>query len=494
MRKHIVFISLFILTALFVAIRLYNILSLPLFTDEAIYVRWSQIARFDANWRFISLTDGKQPSFVWFTMTMMRFVHDPLLAGRLVSVISGFFSMIGLFFLGKEMFKNKWVGVIASGLYVIFPMALVYDRMALYDSLVGAFTVWALYFEIQLVRKLRLDTALMLGMVIGAGVLTKTSAFFSIYLLPFMLILFQTGSNWIKRFWRLIVLAAISVIFAYIYYSVLRLSPFYHIINEKNGIFVFPIHEWIKHPLEFFWGNLLGQWDWFIKYVTWPMIALMAGSFIIHREFTKEKLLVVIWFALPFVALALFGRVLYPRFILFMILPLLPLAALSMFWLWNMIKNKSILAVVILLFILQSLYLDYYVLINFPKAPIPYSDLEQYANNWPAGGGVKEIIGFLENEASKGKIYAASEGTFGSLPTYAIEIYLGDNKNVDKGGIWPLPEKVPQDLILKAKTMPVYFVFNQTQGLPLGWSLKFIAKYQKGIGDSYMSLYQVEAR
>src|SRR3990167_1466866 len=64
--------------------RLLNILDLPIFTDEAIYVRWSQIAEQDANWRFISLTDGKQPSFVWIAMIVMKFVSDPLLSGRLV--------------------------------------------------------------------------------------------------------------------------------------------------------------------------------------------------------------------------------------------------------------------------------------------------------------------------------------------------------------------------------------------------------------------------
>src|SRR6266571_4238197 len=79
--------------------RFYNILGLPIFTDEAIYVRWAQIAANDASWRFISLTDGKQPMFIWIGMILMKLIHDPLLAGRMVSVIAGFFSMVGLFFL-----------------------------------------------------------------------------------------------------------------------------------------------------------------------------------------------------------------------------------------------------------------------------------------------------------------------------------------------------------------------------------------------------------
>lgn len=68
-----------ILLLLFLGTRLFNILSVPIFTDEAIYTRWSQIARYDSNWRFISLTDGKQPAFVWLNMIVMRLFDDPLL-------------------------------------------------------------------------------------------------------------------------------------------------------------------------------------------------------------------------------------------------------------------------------------------------------------------------------------------------------------------------------------------------------------------------------
>ena len=105
--------------------RLYNIMSLPMFTDEAIYTRWSQIARYDASWRFISLTDGKQPSFVWLDMIIMRFVNDPLLAGRLVSVLVGIASLVGIYFLAREIFKNQRIGYLAAIIYIIFPFSIV---------------------------------------------------------------------------------------------------------------------------------------------------------------------------------------------------------------------------------------------------------------------------------------------------------------------------------------------------------------------------------
>lgn len=492
-RFELLFFSL--LTLVYFFSRLYQIGSLPLFTDEAIYVRWSQIARYDAAWRFISLTDGKQPSFIWMAMIVMRLVSDPLVGVRLVSVVAGFATMIGLFFLGSTVFRSRWIGLISSALYVVFPMSLVYDRMALYDSLVGTFAVWGLFLAILLVRTQRLDVALILGMVTGGAVLTKTSGFFTIYLLPFLLLLFdwkkQNVPHRLARFFGLLLL--LVILLTYGYYSMLRLSPFFHIISEKNTIFVYPFRDWLGHPFRFFGGNINGVWDWFITYVSWPWFLLIVSSFFVQKTKSLEKIVLVLWFLTPFVGLALFGRVLYPRFIFFMILPLLPLIAYSTVYLHSFFRNKVIFAIFLLVILFFPFRTDYFIITNFAKAPIPKSDLGQYINGWPAGGGVREIVSFLEKEAQKQKIYVLTDGTFGSLPTYMVEIYLGDNKNVDKRGIWPLPPEIPQDIAEKALKMPVYVVFNQTQAHEIPtWPITFITKYQKGTADSYMSLYKVD--
>ncbi|RJQ25318.1 hypothetical protein C4577_05955 [Candidatus Parcubacteria bacterium] len=482
-----------IFTVLYFFTRLFNVMALPIFTDEAIYTRWSQIARYDAAWRFISLTDGKQPLFVWINMILMRFISDPLLAGRLVSVGAGFFTMIGMFFLSSEIFKNKKIGIIGSFLYLVFPFSLVYDRMALYDSLVACFAVWSLYLEVLLIRLKRLDIALILGLILGGGFLTKSSAFFFAYLLPFSLVLFDLEKP--KRVERLLKwgsLALLSASLGYFYYSVLRLSPLRYMINEKNSIFIYPFSEWIQHPLRFFHGNLAGLYDWLIAYLGIPIALLIVFSLIISKKFFREKILLLLWFSIPFVALALFGKTLYPRFILFMTMPLLVLAAYSLFVLTEKFKSKKFKALIIILFVALSLRSDYFIITDIARSPVHRADLTQYVNGWPAGGGMKEIVEYLDEKSKKGKIYVASEGTFGSIPTYVMEIYLDENKNIEKRGMWPLPHEIPQDLIEKAKIMPVYFIFNNTQEPPeTTWPIKLVAKYNKGISNSRISLYQV---
>lgn len=479
---------------LYLVTRLYNIMTLPIFTDEAIYTRWSQIARFDPNWRFISLTDGKQPLFVWIDMVFMRFTSDPLLAGRLVSVMAGFLTLIGIFFLARELF-GKRAGFIAAFLYVLYPFGLVYDRMALYDSLVAAGAVWSLFFQVLLIRKKRLDIALILGMIFGASVLTKTSGFLFIYMLPFSLLLLDFRKKLKDQVIRWGILALVSVGFAYAYYSILRLSPFLHIIEEKNSIFVYPFKEWLTHPFTFFVGNFAGQFNWLATYMTGPILALIFLAFFIKMEKLREKILLFSWFIFPFVALALFGRVLYPRFILFMTIPLLILAAYSFDSMIGSIRQKKYKVLLFLAFSLLMIRSSYLVITDFARAPLPIADVEQYVNGWPAGGGSKEVVKYLEEKSKKGKIYVASLGSFGSLPTYVVEIYLGDNKNVDKRGIFPVPAQIPEDLLERAKKMPTYvFVSNQQEFEEQikTWPLKPILNYKKGIGNSYTRLYEVK--
>jgi 4-amino-4-deoxy-L-arabinose transferase-like glycosyltransferase len=219
------------LSLLYFFLRLFNLLHLPIFTDEAIYIRWSQIAKQDAAWRFISLTDGKQPMFVWITMLLLRVIKDPLLAGRMTSVLAGFATMVGIFLLTRQLFKNTAVGLLSSLLYVISPFALVYNRMALYESLVGMFAVWSLYIEVLLVQKLRFDIAFLAGLIIGGGALTKSNAFFNIYFLPATLLLFDYKKSFVlQRLLKWVGLAALVTVLVYLYYSILRLSPLFGVI------------------------------------------------------------------------------------------------------------------------------------------------------------------------------------------------------------------------------------------------------------------------
>ncbi len=498
--------------SLFFFTRFYNILALPIFTDEAIYVRWSQIASNDASWRFISLTDGKQPMYVWIAMILMKFINDPLLAGRTVSVLAGFGSMVGLFFLTSEIFNpsagsgrkgfGAWkLGLLASLLYVLYPFALVYDRMALYDSLVAMFMIWALYFEVLLVRYIRFDLALILGMVIGLGMLTKTNTMFALILLPVLVLLFNfKDKKWKEKLGKLILFSLVAVFMANAMYLILRLSPFYHIIESKNYVFIYPLSEWLTHPFTYFFGNLSALVDWVVKYMTLPFLALVVSSFLIGKKYFREKVLLFAWFIIPLIALAFFGRVMYPRFILFMTIPLLVLGTYALYEVMGFARKVWLKVVIFIVFITMFVINDYFIVTDFAKAAVPKSDKGQFVASWPAGQGVKETVDFLTEKAKTQKIYVGTAGTFGLMP-YALEIYLKDNPNIIVKGFWPISDTLPEEVITASNQMPTYFVYYQSCGFcpgtglaPITWNALPVLQIEKLEKGSFYTLYKIESK
>lgn len=498
--------AVFLLLFAYLLSRLYNLTNLPIFTDEAIYIRWSQIAGSDSNWRFISLTDGKQPMLVWIAMILLRFIKDPLMAGRLVSVISGFFSAIGIFLLSYEIFKNKLekpfkpihVAIVVTSIYVLYPFALVYDRMALYDSLVSMFIIWSLYFEVLLARYVRLDIGLILGMIIGGGMLTKTNASFAIILLPFSLLLFNfKEKNYKKRLIQFGLYALVAVVISMVMYSVLRLSPFFHIISQKNYTFIYTPQEILNDPFRNLLGNIRGMSTWLAGYITIPFLILIASAFFVGKKHVKENIFLLTWFIIPFLSLALFGRTIYPRFILFMTMPLLVIGGYALYHMIKIPKRKLIKFLTVVVFLLAFVVNDLFIVTDFAKASIPQGDREQFITAWPAGVGVKETIDFLREKSKKEKIYVGTEGTFGLMP-YALEIYLKDNKNIKTQGFWPIGDTPPKEVLDNAKQMQTYFVFYQpcpscpsTGVAPASWSVKQIFQIKKLEKGSYYTLYQV---
>ncbi|HSW97101.1 MAG TPA: glycosyltransferase family 39 protein [Candidatus Saccharimonadales bacterium] len=492
----IAFIGLIIL---YFFTRLYHLSTfLPIFTDEAIYIHWSQIALNDASWRFISLTDGKQPMYVWLALIFLKLIHDPLAAGRMVSVAAGFFSMIGIFFLGRELFKNTKIGMLASLLYVLYPFALVYDKMALYDSLVAMFTIWIFYFSILLVRYVRLDLGMILGIVAGLGMLTKTNVNLALGMLPFTLVLFPFKKKFDKnRLFHWTIYALVAVFIANVMYQILRLSPFFYIIAQKNLTFIYSFHDWIREPFAFFYGNFKGLFGWFIEYMTIPFLVVTIVACIVDKKNWKEKVLLCAWFIFPFIALAFFGKVIYPRFILFMTIPILVLGAYALFILMNKIKQTGLKILLALIFVSMFLVNDFFILTNFPRAFIASGDQDQLYYGWSSGVGVQQTVDYLQEQAKHGKIYVGTEGTFGLMP-YALQIYLDKNPNIMTQGFWPMESIPPKELTDASKKMPTYIIFYQScptctaiGKAPTTWPVTQIFSIKKLAPNTYYTLYRV---
>ena len=163
----------------------------PIFGDEAIYIRWAQIMRADPTLRFVSLSDGKQPLYMWALMPFLKVYSDPLFAGRLVSVFCGLGTILGVLLLTQYLFQAKKVTLIAGLIYTLSPFSLFFDSMALVDAMLAMFGVWTVFLATAAIKTRRLDFAMLAGFALGGALLTKSPGIYFALLLPSVILLWQ---------------------------------------------------------------------------------------------------------------------------------------------------------------------------------------------------------------------------------------------------------------------------------------------------------------
>ncbi|MFZ5366016.1 MAG: ArnT family glycosyltransferase [Patescibacteria group bacterium] len=458
---------------LFFALRLINLTILPIFADEAIYIRWSQVMRVEPTLRFLPLSDGKQPLFMWLTIPFLKFFPDPLVAGRMVSILAGFATMVGIFLLTLQLFKLR-IALLASLLYAVSPFTVFFDRMALVDSLLSMFGIWVLYFGILLTRYQRLDLAMITGMILGAALLTKSPATFFAILLPATVILlsFKLKKDLIVQLIKVVGLWSVVYFFAYGLYNIQRLGPNFQMIALRNKDYVFSLSHLLTNPLDPFQFHLAEIWQWFGTLLTWPIFLVsLAGIFLALRKNLKPALLLLLWLTVPLLVQAEFAKVFTARYILFSVPILLVFSALGLslgrllFWL------------IILIF---PLYFDFLLLTDPSRAPLPRRERAGYLEEWTAGTGIKEAAYYLKEQAKTRKILVGTEGYFGTLPD-GLQMYLERIPNITVVGIGLYPEKVPDSLISGLTDNEVYLLINNERLAlkPEEHNLTLVANYPK---------------
>lgn len=472
--------------------RLVRLDLIPIFTDEAIYLRWSQIMAGDASLRYLPLIDGKPPLFMWATSVVLKLLPslDPLLALRLTSVGSGLFSLMGIIFTSYVFFKNKRISLLTALLYILTPFTFFYDRFGLADSLLAGFGIWSLGLGALLIKSLRLDVALILGTTIGLGLLTKTPALFFLLSLPLQLLNFAwKETNWKTNLLKTVGLFVLVFAISQAIFSVLRLFPLFHMISQKNLEFIVTPGEFFAQPSKYFSGNITTLVKWEFGYLT-PLITL-AIFLAINRDSLKQKLILLSIFVIHLLYMATFNKSIFPRFLLTFTPALLILSAVGLNEIISRFSKPAVTVMILALVLALPIYTDFKLLTDPPTAPIPDGDSNQYINAWPAGYGVKEIRDFLSTQSKiQPKITIGTEGTFGLMP-YALQLYVKDYPNVEIKDYWPLPDKVPQALLDAASGHPTYFVIYQRQDVPQNWKMVEIASYRQGRGTDQLRLYQI---
>lgn len=490
-----------VIFAVFFLFYLFNLTILPIFCDEAIYIRWAQIIKNEPTLRFIPLTDGKQPLFMWLNAITFSFFSNPLFAGRFVSVFAGLFNLLGTAMLAEKLFPEykKNIFNLTVFLFILSPFMFFFSRMALADSLLSAFLTWSVLMAVIYLNTDKIIYSLLSGILLGLAWLTKSPALLYAVLIPSSLALLYILKNVgkLKEFLRskktLIKLFGLFLIpfLAFLIYNLLRIDQSFHMIGLRNKDYIFSFSEILKHPFNPLIGHLKDSWRYYSGYLTFPVFFLgLFGFFssLVKKNNRLNSLLLLIFWFVPLIAQSSVAKVFTARYILFTVPFFLIYSAVGLSTIFEKFRlnNKAKLAV---LFLLAILPLNFIRLLLFSpeKAPLPLDEKKGYLEDWTAGQGIKEIADYITEKSKENKVIVSTEGFFGTLPN-GLQIYVEGNDNISVIGYTVPVREIPESLN-KAKKAgdTTYLVVNKSRmEIKNKEGLRLIEEYHKPGNDSLL--------
>jgi 4-amino-4-deoxy-L-arabinose transferase-like glycosyltransferase len=320
------------MAAVYLVTRVIFIDRFPVFFDEALYADWARQGAHSLHALFLSETIGREPLLPWLAVPLIKVGVAPLTAVRVISVAAGLVTIGVVGWLAVRL-GGIATGVVAALLCVVLPLFVVHDGIAIYEPLVTLVMASALVVQIELARRPDLRWGLLLGGVFCLALLTKENTSPAILLTPLSLLCFDWRAPERRR--RLTLWAAavaIALIGAVAAELILRSSSYYHsyvsvrktswyTVRSLSSVLADPFTRYTKTAWFVLRDTLSG-------YVTLPVIgAAVVGAALLAR--TRLRLLVVLvaWLVMPVLGVLLFSTFPFPRHYMYVLPPVLVLAA-----------------------------------------------------------------------------------------------------------------------------------------------------------------------
>jgi hypothetical protein len=463
----------------YTVLHLLSLTSLPIFADEAIYIRWTQLIIDDwQQYLFFPLNDGKTPLQFWLMIPWQFLPIDQLASARLFSVFVGFLQIISMVWV-VSLFGGKFKSKLLVAAFTAFlPFWYFHHGIVLLDNLL---TLWlTLFLGFSWLLMQQVDSSGMskktvyltaaTGVCFGLALLTKIPAVLAIPALSCILIYKQTKNGkemkaslpTFQEFLQRDFFFGASLSVGVGMFLLLKIHPAFGQLFARSGDFLFPISQIL---FEGAWQETTPSipnylYSFFI-YLT-PAITFINISSLFVRKY-KSRSHLLFWMGIIFLLpMMIMGRVVYPRYLFPAAIFFTLNAALSIETIFEVISTNTLQVKQVLVTIAVSLLLAntaaasasfmYFSIFDTNQLPLVSADKEQYLYEWSAGYGITETTDLIREIAKTQKIAVATEGSFGTLPD-GIMVYLHktDVQNIFVDGIgYPL-ETIPLSFIENAR-------------------------------------------
>lgn len=358
--KTLIWPLLILLYALLLSV---NLLSLPLYLDEGIYIFYSYLFSTDPSFAYVSMQEGKTPLFFWATTFLNQLVDNFLLSARLVSVIASTITLVCFLIICGKLFGKKGV-LILYILFIVSPFNILTSRMAFVDSLMiafGSLSILMVFLLRQTSEKNQILKSLALGVFSGIflflAFMTKTPGkiFLIAQIILLAFLIFEEVKN--KHYKTASLILITGLITAGVYFELqgyLRIGAyrFWEMISGKESSLAFTLPEIFKNlfpvPNSIYFKNLQIVFEYFYFYFSTLVILFLLGVFYIIKSKKNFRILFLVIFL--FGAVFLSSKLPASRYFAIIVPSFLLVSSAGFLWMWeSRFKYLKILAVTFLL-------------------------------------------------------------------------------------------------------------------------------------------------
>lgn len=484
-------VLLLIFVLFFVVIRFASLNVIPIFADEAIYIRWTQLIMDDwQRYLFFPLNDGKTPLFIWLLVPFQFIFENQLIAARIVSVLIGVCTMFITYCHFSKRINSKFILFMAVASVSMTPFWFFHFGMALMDGLLTFLLLFALILWISFLESVKLSnqldisqwltyllrhpkklkTVALTGLLFGMALLTKIPAI--LFVPTFMIFAFSKAKS-VLQYFQIMVYLSLSLMISFLLFISLKLNPAFGQLFSRGNDFLFPITEIVfngmwRHTI----SSLPNYSSYFLNYLT-PGIMLFSVAGLFAKK-NKKIIHLFFWSAVSFcLPIVLLGRVVYPRYLFpasigFTFAAVYALDDIIERYIIKStnIKKQLMYSCIVVSVIASSFSRSHYFIashfISDGAVPFVSADREQYQTEWSSGHGIAEFAETLKSRAKTKKIAVATEGTFGTLPDGLLVYFHRQNvENIYIEGVgYPL-KSIPAPFKDRASSFDeVYLLVN----------------------------------
>jgi 4-amino-4-deoxy-L-arabinose transferase-like glycosyltransferase len=380
-------VAIGVVATAYVAMRLAMLWRFPWYVDETTFASYARDVHGGLGQFFAAEIDKKGLLPSWLGAGLISAGIAPVTAMRLLAAAGAALAAICGGVLIRRLYGVR-EGLLTAAVIALGPYFLVTASVGIYDAMVTGLVAAAVLISLRLTLRPHYSTALLLGVVIGAGGLTKPTAWVAVVVLPFTLLLFDYSSPRLRR--RLLVwaaYAALAIAVGYALASIARLSPLYDrpMLPKENHRSLGQIFDDIGPQLR---SNGPLMWIALRGYLTIPGVVLaIIGALAAWRRHPRAAAILTVWTFSVFVSALLLALWPYPRYFAAAMVPLSAFVALGGVAIWDAIVGASwmhrgtriaVAAFILLVPQMPGVRYEALILADPVHTPYPGADLEGY--------------------------------------------------------------------------------------------------------------------